>query len=127
MKEFLVVIAVTVILGVWPVRGDVCDLCNCRKVFNDDCSISLRVDECWNGDSSSRRLDENDRKMNISLELDNIQWPVVNVSINAFFNHLKFTYLTKFVCRWIASQNSENFSKKSRSLFDFYEFFSKFS
>lgn len=58
---------------------DVCDLCKCTNDRENDIIV-----QCVGT-----------VKSNITLELDNIQWPNGNVSLQAYFNDLKLTYLPK--------------------------------
>ena len=89
-------------------RSDVCDLCNCRKVVADDGSVSIRIDECWNGESRGpAAMEEADRRMNITVELDNVQWPTVaNVPISARFDQLRLSYLPKCASTIVSHANS---------------------
>lgn len=83
-----------VVLAIGLVIGDICDLCVCEKSVCEDTEDS----PCSPDFNDVYRCDGNHkvwRKLNHTIELDNIEWPNENGTVAVSFNHLKLTYLTK--------------------------------
>lgn len=63
------------------VNADICDLCSCKEsdaFLRIVCSTETKVGS-------------------INVDLENIQWPTVNKSLNAHFNHMQFNQLPKIL------------------------------
>lgn len=89
-------------LFVWAIlmtNGDICDLCVCEKnACNSSAETFFDDHTCLPDTDAIYRCDGNHkvwRKLNQTIELDNIEWPNENGTVAVSFNHLKLTYLTK--------------------------------
>lgn len=65
------------------VRADICDLCFCDGSENDELFRINCLTETKIG--------------SINVDLENIQWPTMNVSLEAHFNNLQFDHLPKLL------------------------------
>lgn len=71
------------LLNISVVTADICDLCSCNggeseAFFRIDCSLETKVES-------------------ISIDLENIQWPTINKSLEANFNYMQFNHLPKLL------------------------------
>lgn len=72
---------ITLCLLIVKVKSDICDLCACEEKTNDFFLINCRTET----------------KLGINIELDNIQWPTINRSLEAHFNNMQFNHLPRLL------------------------------
>ncbi|XP_037047146.1 transforming growth factor beta activator LRRC32-like [Bradysia coprophila] len=70
------------ILHIVVVRADICDLCSCD---GEESETVLRI-KCLT-----------ETKLGLNVDLENIQWPTINKSVEAHFNDLQFDHLPKLL------------------------------
>lgn len=94
LDKYYLLAANLFILAVVRTNADICDLCVCVKSVCDASADHL----CSPDSEDIYRCDGNHkvwRKLNQTIELDNIEWPNKNGTVALLFNRLKLTYLTK--------------------------------
>lgn len=65
------------------VNADICDLCSC--------------DGLESGDEFLRINCLTETKLGINIDLENIQWPTINKSVDAHFNYMQFNHLPRLL------------------------------
>lgn len=65
------------------VSGDICDLCSCDGGESDELFLINCTPETKLG--------------TVNVDLENIQWPTINISLEAHFNNMQFNYLPKLL------------------------------
>lgn len=76
-------------------ESDICDWCRCEdqsvQLSENNATARAYSQAIYKCDGNDERLS----KLNKTIELDSIQWAGANATISAYFNNLKFTYLSK--------------------------------
>lgn len=65
------------------VNADICDLCSCKgeesdEFFHINCTTETKIGS-------------------VNVDLENIQWPTLNKSLDAHFNYMQFNHLPKLL------------------------------
>lgn len=79
-RRFLLI---SCLVSLSAVRADICDLCSCDSETSD---TFVRI-ECL----TETKLGT------VNVDLENIQWPTMNKSVEAYFNYMDFTHLPRLL------------------------------